>query len=631
MNDAKRIRSDLTDHSGLPPRLYSAFISYTDADRTKAIKLQARLERYRLPARLARQVGFNRIKPVFLDRSEMRAASDLGGAIREALSHSDFLIVLCTPHTPHSHWVGREIDTFRELHGDEHILVALFDGEKRDCFHPCLMAGRGEYDAEPLAADFRKQGDGPRLALLKLMASLVGLNLDDLYHRDAKRQRQLQLVSGSIAVVLVLAFTTLTYVTYNARASAVEQQIAASRAMERQLQDLREKIKAGGTLDMAAAVNRNVELFYDGQPASSQLPAVELGRAQVLQAEADDDLLRGKLDEAAASARSAWKISSNVLSREPTNTKAIFVHAQSAFWVAAAAWQQDDAPLAANAFARYADLADKLVKADPKSPEWLMEQGEANVNLGILAIQYARDPIAAQRYLEKSVAAFRGALERKPGDEKLEYELQKAEGHLADAAVMRGNLDGARRYRANQARLLNGLRKREPENRDYLKYHLTNETGQARLDAAQGKFSAALRKLRAQHVEADALEAADPENLWLAGLKRNIELFEAQFELQLATSDRRALARAEKLLGDCTQDWRNPISDEMAVFCNILAAHASLIRGNRTAAQRIMADPRLAKWLGSPSLSKFMRVDFKAECRKLGDPALCKVDVAPPG
>jgi tetratricopeptide (TPR) repeat protein len=605
-------------------RHYSAFISYTNADRAIALRLQARLERYRLPPRLARQVGFDRIKPVFVDRAEMRASADLGGAIREALEQSEFLIVLCTPRTPSSVWVGREIDAFRELRGEKYILVALLEGQTQDCFHSHLLAGRTEDGAEPLAADFRREGDGYRLALLKIVASLVGVNLDDLVQRDERRQRRRLLTAGGASAAIALVISALVFATFRARASAVEQRIEASQAMERQLKDLRAKIKAGGTLDMAAAVNHSVELFYDGQSDTSQLPQVALGRAQLLLAEADDSFQRGKIEAAANDARSAWKISADVLSREPDNTKAIYVHAQSAYWIGLVALLQRDTPLAANAFARYADLADRLVKADPQNPDWLMERGYAYTNLGKVALQDARDPERAEHYLETARAAYREVVKRRPGDLNAIYELENDEALQSGVAKLRGDLDAARRHIDERAKLIGELLKRQPKNRLYLRDHLANELGLARLDAALGEFESALRKLRAVRGEAVGLLAADPQNALVAGQKRAIELFEAKFELRPGVTGFRARKRAEKLLGDCSQDWTNPGYDELAAFCSILLARDSLMRGDKAAARRIMSDERLAKWVDSTSLSTMLSVDFQAECRNLGEPGLCK-------
>ena len=140
---------------------YSAFVSYSHRDAAFARRLHARLERYRLPkylARVASQSELNprRLSPVFLDRAELATGSDLTAAVRSALAESACLIVLCTPDSAQSMWVGREIRLFRELHGDGTILVALVRGEPNVAFHPELLHRQDGAHQIPLAADFRR-------------------------------------------------------------------------------------------------------------------------------------------------------------------------------------------------------------------------------------------------------------------------------------------------------------------------------------------------------------------------------------------------------------------------------------------------------------------------------------------
>lgn len=56
--------------------------------------------------------------------------------------------------------------------------------------------------AAPIAADLRKVGDGRRLALLKLLAALTGLRLDELAQRRAQR---LRLVAGASLAACLFA------------------------------------------------------------------------------------------------------------------------------------------------------------------------------------------------------------------------------------------------------------------------------------------------------------------------------------------------------------------------------------------------------------------------------------------
>jgi len=617
VNDSVAHAEAMTGEAERTTRRYSAFISYTDADRVAVAKLQARLERYRLPPRLAKQLGFDRIKPVFVDRSEMSAAPDLGDALRDALARSDYLIVACSPHTPASHWVGEEIDAFRELRGEANILVALLDGSKAESFHPRLFAEDRD-GREPLAADFRKHGDGWRNALLKLIATLVGLDLDDLVHRDERHQRKRAMTLGGLATAIILIVSALSVWAYSSDKAVDRNRIEASQAMTRQLDDLRQQIMAGGTLDMAAAINRNVELFYDEMPETGNLPEVELGRAKLLQAKAQDSFGRGELDAAATDARTAWNISARVLTKEPKDPNAIFVHAQSAYWLGYIAWLRRDTPLAANAWARYADLADRLVKADPANDAYLLEQGYANSNLGVIALREARDPERAEGYFSAAQKAFLEVAKRNPKDQDRIYDLADGESWLADVDLARGDFAAARRHRDEQAKLIAELLESDRQNLAYRNLDVGARIGRARLEAQQGSHRAALQELQAAYEESARLQSVDPNNRGYANRTRAIELFEAQSELEQGR-----LQALQGALGDCSADWANYSKSELPAYCTILSAHLALKQGQRDKAAQIMADKRLGEWLRLRTLSPTWRLDIPAECAKLGDPKLC--------
>ncbi len=103
-------------------RPFRAFVSYCHADAPFAAWLQRKLEGYRLPRRLADKVeplagqAQGRIGPVFRDREDLSAATDLSAAVREGIAASSALVVVASPDAVKSQWVAREIALFRELH-----------------------------------------------------------------------------------------------------------------------------------------------------------------------------------------------------------------------------------------------------------------------------------------------------------------------------------------------------------------------------------------------------------------------------------------------------------------------------------------------------------------------------------
>ncbi|MEJ0065750.1 MAG: toll/interleukin-1 receptor domain-containing protein [Caulobacteraceae bacterium] len=84
---------------------YSAFLSYSHADAPFVRRLHRRLESYRLPTRLRRGRP-GKLDRVFMDRAELIAAPSLTQSVRDAIALSGHMIVVCSPASAASDWVG---------------------------------------------------------------------------------------------------------------------------------------------------------------------------------------------------------------------------------------------------------------------------------------------------------------------------------------------------------------------------------------------------------------------------------------------------------------------------------------------------------------------------------------------
>jgi WD40 repeat protein len=195
---------------------YWAFISYSHSDEREATWLHRRIERYRVPvARLGKgsdgQVLPQRLAPVFRDRTDLSAAADLPDKIREALKQSRFLIVICSPASAQSEWVGKEIVEFKRLGRKDVILSYIVKGEPPDVFPKPLIRGVDQSGnltdehAEPLAADARPSKDGGD-AYLKLIAAMLGVGFDSLKQRETefRNQRLRRILGVSVAITCLM-------------------------------------------------------------------------------------------------------------------------------------------------------------------------------------------------------------------------------------------------------------------------------------------------------------------------------------------------------------------------------------------------------------------------------------------
>lgn len=159
-----------------------------------------------------------KLKHVFRDRDELPASGDLGSELRAALEASRYQIVICSPSAAKSKWVNEEILLFKRFHGEGRTLALIASGEPyagddTECFPPALrylLGPDGELStnpAEPTAADIRPGKDGRRLALMKILAGISGVRLDDLTRRDTARRQKV--MAGYVTVSSAVTLLTL--------------------------------------------------------------------------------------------------------------------------------------------------------------------------------------------------------------------------------------------------------------------------------------------------------------------------------------------------------------------------------------------------------------------------------------
>lgn len=552
---------------------YRAFVSYSHRDQGFGWRLHRRLEGYAVPRRLVgrvtpRGVAPRRVAPVFRDREELSAAHDLTREIREALAHSGALIVVCSPNAAASPWVAREIEVFRALHPDRPVLAALIAGEPRAAFPEALMHASGGL-TEPLAADFRREGDGPRLALLKLVAGVLGLGLDELIQRDAQRRlRNVMAVTGAaFAAVIAMALLTSVAVTSRVeaerlraeaerqrevaerqtlevlkqsaearrqrgvalsqeaeanlqRAEAQRQRGEAEDLVEFMLTDLRDRLKGVGRLDVLESVNKRTLDYYAGQDVARMPAESQMRYARILLAMGEDELSKGKGDVARAKFQEAADITARLAAANPREVECIWANGQAEYWLGYHAYQSADRGepawrgerTAASHWNRYADIGRALVRRAPKNPKYRRELAYAEGNLCTLALRTPERSRAALSHCAASLVEMERVALLLGGEPGVEADLMNRRAWLADAHAARGEWADARRERLAQERLLYGLQADDRNNVELKLAWVALQRGLAQAELRlQGVEMAEKRLLAARDVVTN-LVAMDPAN-----------------------------------------------------------------------------------------------------------------------
>lgn len=535
---------------------YTAFLSYSHEDAKAASSLHRRLESFRMPRRLVGSNGARgpvpeRLWPIFRDREELPAASDLSETVRRALSQSGALIILCSSNAARSLWVAEEIRVFREIHPDRPILAAVVEGDPPDCFPPVLRAfGQDGTWHEPLATDLRPKADGERLGLLKLVAGISGVGLDDLVQRDASRRIRRVAMIGALAVLGMLVMAAMALLAWESSREADRQRIAAQARIDFMMDELRPRLRSVGRIDISDAVNRDALAYYDGQDVDGLSADSLERRARILQAIGEDEKARGHLTEALTAFREAHRITAEQLDRAPNDPDRIFSHAQSEYWLGSIAEQMGNYRAALSAYRRYRERAERMNALVPNNSRYLGELGYSESNLGIVSLNGFHRPEVARSNFQSSLRFFMLASRMDPANLTWREEAADAHAWIADTWYAQGNYRQARAERLTEQGLKRQLLSEHPDNRAYLYAVVIATRSLARIHMDLREFDRALPLLEESRRTMAGLLGLDADNLTWRNQATRIELNRAELFVRTgaAREAQSALAAATALL-----------------------------------------------------------------------------------
>ena len=221
---------------------YFAFVSYRSSDEKWAKWLQEKIEAYRLPTTVQRMNGAlpkSRLRPCFRYHTDIQP-NELKTELRQKLEQSRYLLVICTPRSAQSPWVGAEIDTFVELGRRDRIIPVIVEGRpysgdpETECFNPSLLkhfphSDNIDEDREILGVNINEEGAGSRYmkrerAVIQVVSRMLGVNFDQLWQRQRRRiRRRIALWTvGSLLVAGALIGTWLLNQPFSARVALTE-------------------------------------------------------------------------------------------------------------------------------------------------------------------------------------------------------------------------------------------------------------------------------------------------------------------------------------------------------------------------------------------------------------------------
>ena len=370
---------------------HCAFISYSHSDSGFAAWLQRTLENFRIPPKTMQALNRdnNRLGSVFRDVADLGAATKLTDALSDALAHSGAMIIICSPQSASSKWVTLEIEEFRRLHGEDALILPIVSP----------TAGVGEADSMfpgalgqslPLAADARRSVDGRRIAMLKLVAGLLGTGLDELIHRDARRRNARLVLGISVTTALAMVMAILAAFAISAREDAKRRLSQSEDLIGFMLGDLRTQLAPLGQVRVLESVGAKALTYFESLEDEDLTEAAMLRKSRALYQIGEVYFELGEFEQAHNSFRLSLKQARQLASAQPDNIDRLFEWSQAEFWAGYAAWSAGDFARAKEHLDVYHQVAWTLHEREPENVDWIMETFWASNNLGSLAYIQAK-------------------------------------------------------------------------------------------------------------------------------------------------------------------------------------------------------------------------------------------------
>ncbi len=571
MRHYTRLNRSKTEH-------WRAFISYrrtSRRDRWLAHCLQARLEGYRTPKQLVRRGVEPRIGRVFIDDQELSSGSGLKDSLREAVSSSEHLIVICSadalPRTEGADYMQEEIAYFRsQASNTGRIFPVLSVGS------PTVLEGMGvyrEHDAV-LALDmsswrwwwpFRDLSE-----MLRIVAPLIGCSYAELRDRERRRARRRELTATILSAIFaaVSVFAGWNWIEAAKQRNRASERLSDVLALARHVfsvadQDLG---RVHGTSEvrkrLTDASGDMVTRLLTEHEAANDITILRV-RALGHTAAGDQAWAGGDVDRAVSEYQSALELDERLLDFDSTGVNRYSDLAVSHGKLARIAALQFDREALAEHAEKARLYAEKALRREPNDPRRICAMAAAYGNLATQAFM-SGDINTARSYVDERMRFARRAALLDPSDSRIVAIPANAQMELAHLELKAGDVTEACAAATQAVKQYEALLVRFPTDPAIVRGLFMGKLTLGTAFAGMGSPDSAIRNLEEARVLAEdhlAKQPSDSESRTLLGFVE-FQLTIANLKLGREGEARRAFARAVELTKD-TSDPRAGVIQEI--------------------------------------------------------------------
>ena len=536
---------------------YRAFLSYSHRDKAWADWLHRALEHTKIDKDLiGRHTAAGPVpatlRPIFRDRDDFSAGHSLTEQTLAALNASQFLVAICSPNAARSPYVNEEIRYFKAMGGADRIIPLIVDGEpgdpQRECFPPAIRfklnadGTIGSEREEPIAADARDIGDGKRAALLKVIAGLLVVRLDEIIRRaDRARARHRRHVISAIAAFALLVITGTAALAYGYRKSLendglMDDIVRVAAGFLTEATDMSDRL--GIPVDVPLALVTRADAALSGYIAKGKdSPKLRHRRALTLLSLAANSEKLGQSGPRMDRAREARTLLEALVASDGRNPAWRHDLGNAYNAVGDVLLQRGAIDDALTEYRKTLAIREALAREWPGNADVQRELSVSYERIGDLLIEQgdlkgAAENVAALVALRERLAAAA------PSDLELQHDLAIAYSRAGDVAQHRGALDEATKHHRAALAIAKRLVEARPDSATYLRDLALAHDTLARAVLAQSDVDGALTEFRAALALRERLTAADKTNaVWQRDLSISHENIGNVYVIRNAPND----------------------------------------------------------------------------------------------